>query len=36
MMLEHQDMGWFTVDEMHGVELAPADAQFVAMYFDQE
>lgn len=28
--LEHDELGWFTVDEMLGMRLAPADAHFVA------
>ena len=28
--LEHDELGWFTVDEMLEMRLAPADARFVA------
>jgi 8-oxo-dGTP diphosphatase len=29
--LEHTDIGWFTADELVGMELAPADAWFARM-----
>jgi 8-oxo-dGTP pyrophosphatase MutT (NUDIX family) len=28
--LEHSEVGWFTADELHGLPMAPADAQMVS------
>jgi mutator protein MutT len=28
--IEHEEVGWFTLDELASMELAPADARFVA------
>lgn len=32
-LLEHEKLGWFAIDEILTLELAPADAEFVARYF---
>jgi 8-oxo-dGTP pyrophosphatase MutT (NUDIX family) len=31
---EHQEVGWFTMDELREMELAPTDAAFVAFLVD--
>lgn len=36
VMLEHENMGWFTATELLQLELAPADAEFAAKYFNEQ
>ena len=33
IMIEHQNMGWFSAAELLELDLAPADAKFAARYF---
>lgn len=32
-LLEHQNLGWFEMEEILTLELAPADAEFAERYF---